>query len=50
MKIYQMWFIYPDASFIRTILLGTKVSGLTRLDCICIVSMADSLHNVSSVN
>jgi hypothetical protein len=30
-----MWFIYPDALFIRTILLGTKVSGLTRLDCSC---------------
>jgi hypothetical protein len=30
---YQMWFIHPDASFIRTILLGTKVSGLTRLHC-----------------
>jgi hypothetical protein len=34
-KSIQMWFIYPDASFIRTILLGTKVSGLTRLDCTC---------------
>ena len=34
-KTYQMWFIYPDASFIRTLnLLGTKVSGLTRLHCI----------------
>jgi hypothetical protein len=33
MKIYHMRFTYPNASFIWTIFLGTKVSGLTRLHC-----------------
>jgi hypothetical protein len=33
MEILKLWFSYPDTSFIRTISLGTKVSGLTMLDC-----------------
>jgi hypothetical protein len=33
-KINHIWFNYLNASFIRTILQGTKVSGLMRLHCI----------------
>jgi hypothetical protein len=33
-KIYHIWSNYLDASFIWTIFLGTKISGLTRLNCI----------------
>jgi hypothetical protein len=40
MKIYQMWFIYPEISVNQTIILRTKVSELTSSHCIyvCLVT------------